>query len=213
MRTTVQVTVAPEKEPVALDRVKQHCRVDNATDDLLLMDLVATARIMAEGYLGRSLITQTIRWTVRPESMVRPARSVFPPSLNLPRSPVQSISSVVALDALGNSTTIAAASLPIVPPALFTGYIADLTLEPARLRLGWNTVLSDGRLLGSVQLDHVAVTMIAGYGDPETVPRNIVQAILLYVAFLYENRGDDGGEIPKAVERLLDRDRLQFLGG
>ena len=44
----------------------------NSDDDLLASYLTA-ARIMAEGYLSRALITQTLLWTVRPSSMLRPA--------------------------------------------------------------------------------------------------------------------------------------------
>jgi uncharacterized phiE125 gp8 family phage protein len=59
----------------------------------------------------------------------------------------------------------------------------------------------------------VQVQMIAGYGpDATTVPPTIIQAIMMTAAFLYEHRGDAGGELPQAVQWLLDRDRLYFLG-
>jgi len=45
------------------------------------------------------------------------------------------------------------------------------------------------------------------------VPLTIVQAIMMTTAFLYEHRGDAGGAVPEAARWLLDRHRLQFLGG
>jgi hypothetical protein len=55
--------------------------------------------------------------------------------------------------------------------------------------------------------------MVAGYGAPGDVPATIAQAIMMTTAFLYEHKGDTGGAMPEAVLWLLDRHRLQFLGG
>lgn len=211
MRSTIQVTATPATEPVTVQQVRQHCRIDQASDDELLAGYIKAARLMAEGYLSRVLVTQTLLWTVRPESSLRPERGRFCHPLQLPRAPVQSIATVTAVDTLGNSTTIPAATLPIVPPT-FTGYIADLALEPGRLRIGHATPLIDGRTLGHADLEYVQVSMVAGYGAAVAVPQTIALAIMLTTAFLYEYRGDEVAEMPRAAEWLLDRDRLQFLG-
>lgn len=212
MLSTVQVTTQPAGEPVDLEIVRQHCRIDSTADDNLLAGYVMAARIMAEGYLSRALLTQTLLWTVRPESMLRPERSHLRHPIELPRAPVQSIESVTVLDDHGNSTAISPATLPITPPP-FTGYIADLTLEPARLTIGPDTLLTGGHLLRHTRIQHVQVSMVAGYGDAAAdVPQVIIQAILMTTAFLYEHRGDAGGELPQAAQWLLDRERLQFFG-
>ncbi|HEY8685998.1 MAG TPA: head-tail connector protein [Chloroflexota bacterium] len=213
MRTTLAVTVAPDAEPVTVQQVRKHCRIDHASDDDLLASYVQTARIMAEGYLSRVLITQTLLWTVRPESLLRPDwRFVIGP-LELPRAPVQSIASVTVLDRWGNSTALAPAILPIVPPTAFTGYIADLSLDPAQLRIGRATPLIDGRQFRDATFENIQISFVAGYGEPAAVPAPISTAIMMGAAFYYENRGDAGAEMPKAFEALLDRYRLQFLGG
>ena len=43
--------------------------------------------------------------------------------------------------------------------------------------------------------------------------QTIVQAIMMTTACLYEHRGDAGGALSDAAMWLLDRYRLQFLGG
>lgn len=213
MLTTLAVTVQPDAEPVTVQQTRKHCRIDHASDDDLLKMYIQTARIMAEGYLSRVLVTQTLLWTVRPQVALRPGWSFLGGPLELPRAPAQSVTAVTVLDERGNLTTLAPAALPIVPPAAFTGYIADTSLEPGRLRIGHATILIDGRTLRQTMLEYIQVTFVAGYGEPVTVPQPICNAIMMIAAYLYENRGDAGGEIPKAAEWLLDRYRLQFLGG
>jgi uncharacterized phiE125 gp8 family phage protein len=213
MRTTLTVTTEPAGEPTTVELVKQHCRIDSNADDELLAGYLATARIMAEDYLSRALLTQTILWTVRPASMLRTEQTRLRGMLQLPRAPVQSIEAVTILDEWGNLTTIPVAVLPITPSAQILGYVADLELEPATLLIGRETVLGGGYPVRDTRLQHIQVSMVAGYGAAQDVPVTIVQAIMMMTAFFYEHRGDSGGTMPEAAERLLDRQRLQFLGG
>lgn len=117
------------------------------------------------------------------------------------------------LDEWGNLTAIPAAALPVTPPAQILGYVADLALDPATLLIGRETMLTGGYAVRETRLQHIQVSMIVGYGVPLDVPITIVQAIMMMTAFFYEHRGDAGGSMPEAAERLLDRQRLQFLGG
>jgi hypothetical protein len=55
--------------------------------------------------------------------------------------------------------------------------------------------------------------MVAGYGAADDVPATVIQAIMITTAFLYEHRGDSAAVMPDAATWLLDRQRLQFLGG
>jgi uncharacterized phiE125 gp8 family phage protein len=213
MRTTLQVTTEPSDEPVSLPILKRHCRIDQDSDDVLLAGYLTAARMMAEGYLSRALISQKLLWTMLPDPMSGRDQSRLRGPLELPRAPVTEVASVVALDVWGNTTTIAAAALPITPLAPITGYVADLDLTPARLTIGPETPLTGGSTLRWTKLQHIQVAFGAGYGKPGTVPQNIVNAIMMTAAFLYENRGDAAAEMPQAAQWLLDRDRLQFLGG
>ncbi|MGD0110189.1 MAG: head-tail connector protein [Rhodopila sp.] len=214
LQTSLQVTAPPAAEPATIELVRQHCRIDSTVDDDLLASYLTAARIMAEGYLSRALITQTLLWTVRPSSMLRPEQSRLWQPLRMPRAPVQSIVSVSALDDLGNTTTIAPAAFPVSSAYEVSGYYTDLALEPGSLAVGSSTPMIGGLLLHQTRMQYIQVSMIAGFGDTAAaVPLPIVQAILLTVAFLYEHRGDDGGDIPRAAEWLLDRYRVPFLGG
>jgi len=212
MRTSLLVTTPPAAEPVSLAEAKQHCRIDSSDDDRLLAGYLTAARIKAEGYQSRALLTQKLLWTVRPTEQLHPERSRMPRALYLPRAPIQSIESVVVTDVLGNATTILPATLPVPPNTPIFGYIADLALTPARLVFGRDTPLVDGTLLHWARLGDIQIAFTAGYGAAEAVPRSTVQAILMMTAFLYEHRGDAGGEMPTTADWLLDNERLQFLG-
>jgi uncharacterized phiE125 gp8 family phage protein len=214
MLTSLQVTTQPEVEPVTVQIARAHCRIDEASDDPQIGGFLTAARIMAEGYLSRVLITQTLLWTIRPQSLLHEERSRLRGELILPRAPVQEILSVTVTDRFGNVTPIQAAALPVPPNTPMVGYIANIALEPGRLRIGPDTPLTGGTLLHWARLDSIQVSFVAGYGDDaEDVPETIRRSILMTTAFLYENRGDAGGEMPKFAEWLLDRHRLQFLGG
>ena len=228
MRTALTVTTEPNGEPTTVELVKQNCRIDNDADDALLSGYLMAARIVAEDYLSRALLTQTVLWTVRPSSMMHSEQTRLRGPLQLPRAPVQSIVSVTTLDNWGNATAVQRAALPLTPPATsaadafqhigplrgpILGYVADLALEPATLHIGRETVLSGGFAVQDTMLQHIQVSMIVGYGAAANVPATIVHAIMMMTAFLYEHRGDAGGTMPEAPERLLDRSRLQFLGG
>ena len=212
MLSTVQIVTPPSSEPITLDIIRLHCRIDHDADDEILAGYAVAARSMVERYLGRALITQTLMWTITPENPLRPSWHFLRSSLLLPRAPVQSITSVTTLDQRGNSTTIPVATLPIVPPAELLGYRVDLSHDPARLYIGQSTVLSDGRTLRAVDLENIQIEFVAGYGaDPTLIAQPILNAILLYAGFLYENRGDVGAEMPKAAEWLLDPYRMMWV--
>lgn len=50
----------------------------------------------------------------------------------------------------------------------------------------------------------VIITFVTGYGDSGSdMPEAIRRAILLYVAYLYENRGDESIEVPINVRNLI----------
>lgn len=75
----------PAEEPLTLSEVKQALAIDSSEEDASLANLIKAARIMAEEYLKRSLITQS--WQLQFD--------LYAPSIVvLPRGPVQSVTSV-----------------------------------------------------------------------------------------------------------------------
>ena len=210
MYQSLRVTTEPALEPVTLDLARQHCRIDNEDDDMLLGGLITVARTLAEQHLARALITQGLLWSVadaplvgNPGGLGLPAPlQVLPLAfsyltlqrrpLELPRSPVQSVGSVQQVAADG---TVSAAD-----PSTYDVLLGS---DPARLRLRQALPAGGGYMIG----------FTAGYGDTgDAVPMPIRHAILFLVAWLYENRGDGDAEMPAVVDRLLAPWRLVTFG-
>lgn len=211
MRSTVQIVEPPASEPVDLETVRLHCRIDQSADDAILSGYARTARTRAEMYLSRALITQTLLWILMPESRLPDRRHRLHCALELPRAPVQSVASVTVLDVRGNTTEIAPATLPLASGAPLLGYRLDLAQTPSRLVIGPETVMSNGYWFRHTDIENIQVEFVAGYSDPTTIPQPIIDGILLWTGFLYEHRGDSGGDMPKAAEWLFDPYRLMWV--
>lgn len=209
MYSALAVVSPPQAEPVTLDLLRRHIRVDTIDEDDLLALYLATARATAEQFLGRALVTQTLRWVMADAPPANsfplypftafilplwlPYSALFQHPVELPRSPVQSIVSV-------STGRWGQADAPLDP----SQYQVDGDTEPSRLKLLGGA--------GACPSDHTIVEFVAGYASPDAIPRPIVQAILLMAGFLYENRGDAGGEMPAVAKALLWPYRLYTFG-
>jgi hypothetical protein len=212
----LSVITPPAEEPVSLDRAKAHLRVDHDAEDELIAGWVAAARGLTETHTSRRWIEQGLRLTFAdwPDggggSWVQNyiarttglAAAGIAGAIGLPVEPVISIDAVKYYGLDGTLATLTAGtqyqtwldhSPPLVAPA-------PLTLWP---------VAQVGRLAA------VQVEFTAGYGDSDDVPEQAKAAILLCLAFWYENRGDGADPtvmsglpqilgMPWAAKRLLD---------
>lgn len=184
---TIHVVTEPETEPVSLDEMVQHLRVDQTAEDDVISGFITAARVMVEQWSNRALITQQLIWTMSreaPEEMPSWPMSMWAPvggtMFDVPRSPVQSIITCSSIDQTGASTGI-------------TDFTLDNKLIPARLRL--NSLPFQGQL----QTEYWA-----GYGDTaDTVPPPLRLAVKMFAAHLYEHRGDDNVEMPAVLDYLL----------
>jgi hypothetical protein len=209
----------PAVEPITLDEAKVQARIDHDDDDALLEGFIGAAREWCEQFTSRVFITQTWRLTLdrfpvpgvmQPGSnhMVQPIHLGLAPSMigplqpveiELRRSPVRSIDKLSYIGLGGASVLLTDQQ-----------YIADLEAEPARVfppaSGSWPSTASRPAA--------VTIEFTAGYGDaPADVPKSIKFAILIYVAWLYENRGDTGdADVPQAVKALLRPYRLVSFG-
>jgi uncharacterized phiE125 gp8 family phage protein len=94
----LDLIVAPSGEPVSLAEAKLALRIDSKADDAHIQSLIKAARVMAEEYVRRALVTQT--WQLQYD--------LFAPSVvSLPRGPVKSISFVKVIGSDWQETTIA----------------------------------------------------------------------------------------------------------
>jgi uncharacterized phiE125 gp8 family phage protein len=174
------VVTAPADTPVSLAEVKAHLRVDDDTENALVTAMIAGAVGTAEFYLGRSLITQTLRLALDrwPNETLAGADRPWawgPRIIELARPPVQSIAGVTVYDEEDQAT--------VVDSSVYR--LANGSNARARLVLrqgqSWP---SGGRATDSIEIDYVA-----GYGDGGTdVPEPIRQGLLALIAFWFEHR-------------------------
>ncbi|QHC35357.1 phage head-tail connector protein [Komagataeibacter xylinus] len=210
MYSTVSVISPPAAEPVSLQVLQEHARIDYDYDNTLLGMYLSGARQAVEQFLGRVLITQTLRWVMAHQAPINqfplvpftayifpmwmPYSMLFQRPIELPRAPVQAINSI-SVGEWGTADTVLSADQ----------YSADLMTDPGRVRLHAG--------VATLPSDHISIEFVAGYGNDGTaVPVPIQLAILLMATFLYEHRGDDGGDMPDAVKNLLWPYRLYAFG-
>ena len=197
MQWALTVVQPPTVEPVTLDEAKAHLRVTDSAQDSYIQALIRAAREWCEQFQGRAYIQQRLRLQL--ETWPSGRRIV------LPRPPLVSVESVSYRNDEGH--------VIVFDPS---AYRVDTASEPGAIVLapdrGWPGEMLDEGL--PIQVDFTA-----GYGaDAAAVPQRVRQAVLLYVAFLFENRGDSLGQVglPKAVrdaiEALLWPDRVWYPG-
>lgn len=178
---------APAVEPVGSAEAKAHSRISLSDEDTLIDALIVAARQMAEQVTNRALITQT--WKLYLDE--------FPSGdcIDLPYSPLQSVTSVSYIDTDGATQTFSN-----------TLYDIDTISEPGRLVLKPDSQWPDTKL---GQVNAVTITYIVGYGDDaEDVPEPIKLAIKFLVGHWFENRelsspGVDVSLVPKTFDWIL----------
>jgi uncharacterized phiE125 gp8 family phage protein len=178
---------------VSVAEAKLHCRIDHATEDVLIARLLGVARKQCEqisqwAYTSRVMVSRVDCW---------PRGGCF----ELPYPPLQGVTSIIYTDTLDVDHTLDAAN-----------YVVDTHSTPGRILLKaaatWPT---DELQVGA----SIAITYVAGFGTEDDVPDTYKQAMLLLVGHLYENResvvvqqGIGLVEVPQAVEWLLLTDRV-----
>lgn len=90
-------TAAPASEPVTLEDAKLYLRVDADTEDDMITDMIVSARMAAEQFLRRALITQT--WKLSYDEHLEE-------QVILSVTPVTSISSITIFDRSGASNLL-----------------------------------------------------------------------------------------------------------
>ena len=188
------VVTAPADEPVAIGDARAFCRIDASDEDGLLAGLVKDARERCERVTGRALITQSLRLTLDhwPGHHFAGLRGLPPGfgwaegqpwgwgdgsrghAIELPRPPLSSVTSLQYVDMTGVLQTL--------DPSL---YQVDADGEPGRIVPAYGKCWPAARH----QLNAITVVYQAGYGaDPATIPCELTQRLLNFVAYCYENR-------------------------
>ncbi len=176
----------PGAEPLSIDEIKAHLRLDGMNEDVLLQSLLLTSRLHIETALGLALITQS--WSLVLDAW--PADGL----VHLPIAPVQLVSAVRVSDPNGLMVTLDGGE-----------YDVDASGRPARLYRKKGSWPVPARKTAGIEID-----ISAGFGgSANDVPEPVRQALLLLVAHWYEHRdpieiGTPSTAVPQAVSRLLN---------
>lgn len=175
--------IPPANEPLTLDDIKDHLRIDHEHEDALLMQLQAAARHTVERSIDQALLEQTWRQ--------------YEPGLGSDRCvrlrirPVLSVSAVTAFDGDGNPAVLASTDYHLVRDR--DGQLVEFAdnIDPALCANGLEIDVLCG--MGSLGLD---------------VPETLRHAILLLIAHWYEFRGavapqDQPVSLPPGFETLI----------
>lgn len=195
MRSHIQLT-PPGAEPVALEAVKAHLRIDGSADDPLLEGLNKAARMWCETYTRRAFVRQSWALWLSEPSACR--------ELVLPRAPLLGVTRVQLFDENDVATDWENAN-----------YYVDVAAQPGRI------VLRDGAVWPDLKraANGMMVAYEAGYGDDgSAVPEDVKLAIKQLAAHWYENRGEAitvsaPALVPMTVQALLTPYRLMSMGG
>jgi uncharacterized phiE125 gp8 family phage protein len=179
---TVDATV----EPISVSDVNGWLALN--TNPIRTSMLIKTARDRAERYMHRAMNTQSWRmsrdlwpggsvdWWDAWHAIRTEAGHYY---IELPYAPLQSVTSVKTYDIDDTATTITVDDV----------FIVDTDAQPGRLilRTGQPWPVDTRRGV------RVEIVYVAGYGDdPEDVPAEFRQGMLQHVAWMHENRGDEG---------------------
>lgn len=181
------VTVEPE-ECLSLEAVKNHLRVDDTADDALITGLIAAARQYVEEICNLALMPQTL--VMQKDEW--PSGTI----LYMPRVPLAEVTEIAYIDADGVSHTMDLEDV-----------IVDTISKPGRLILQDDADWPTSTLRSAAG---IAITYEAGFADPDRIPKPLMQALLLLIGHLYENReavvigsGINLFELPLAFKHLI----------
>jgi uncharacterized phiE125 gp8 family phage protein len=158
----------PAVEPLSLAEAKAFLRVETADDDSLIAALIAAGRIHVERQAGLALITQG--WRLVLDCWPENGRIALRPT------PVRALIAARVFDFDGEGRAVD------LRPFVLDATTSVLSFRP------W-TLPMPTRIAAGIELD-----VAAGFGDAAAdVPEPLRQAVRLFVAHWYENRGVVGG--------------------
>jgi len=183
-----KLITAPARFPVSLVEAKQHMNVSISDDDGYINNLIRAVTNSTEIYLQRALITQTLDVLF----------DRFEACIEIPKAPLQSVTSVTYIDSGGDTQTLATSV-----------YDVDINADPGIIRLAYGQSWPSVRL----QANAVTIRIIAGYGLAGPVPMSIRHAMLIQIAHLHEVRepvivGTSISSVPFSYESLLSPYRV-----
>ena len=173
-------------EPVTLEDIKSHLRLDIDDDDRWIRSRIKAARQWVEGQTRRCFKQATYDYAIDwgwPNFMGCPR-------IDLPLNPVQSVTSIVYEDGSSPRATLAASQYTVAARS-YGSFIV-----PA-YNVTWPTVRDVP--------DAITVRFVAG--DNSAIPEPLLQAMSMLIAHWYENRqaveAKEMVPVPYGIESLV----------
>lgn len=187
----LSLVTGPSTDPVTLGEAKAHCRIGIPDDDGIVAGYILAARQYVEGQTHRMMLTQT--WDCTFDDYW-PTKGCYY-HIDIPLSPVQSISSISYVDTDGVTQTLASDQYQVVVNR------TKAFIVPA-YNVTWPTIRRVP--------DAVTVRAVVGYTQ---TPDELRQAILMLVGHFYEQResvviGQTPFDVPMSVEALISPFRV-----
>ena len=208
----IKIATEPTIEPISIEEAKEHLRLDDDIDDIPVLTFIKSARLWAEKFTGRSFITRTVQQFLdstastldplyegmRTGVLTRP----YVNYIELAASPVLTVTSVNYYNDSDTQSTWATSN-----------YYVDNVSDLGRIYLrDGGTFPTDLRAANGLEINYTA-----GYGaNRSDIPSDIRLAMLQYMTFAYEHRGDferfPPPEPPKILNNLLYPYKILRLG-
>lgn len=184
--------VAPAYEPVSLAEAKAHLRITAAEDDALIAGYLLSATRAAEDYVRGKFVTQTWDYTVDNEWPLVMTGGYVRYRIELPLTPVVSVSSVSYVANNGATQTLSSLLYTVHTdgPVPYIQKAYDST---------WPTIRDVPAA--------ITVRFVVGY-QVQNVPPEIASAIMLGVEMLYDRNPNDREILELARNALLDPYRM-----
>lgn len=175
-----QRTSSPGLEPVTVDELKTFARIDGDDEDSLLESFIQSVRIAIEEYIWQALIEQS--WSVSfdwwPGEVVE-----------LPRSPLLSVDSIVAVGEDGTETVYSSSNYYVVTDSM-PGKVV--------IKSGASLPTNNNRMTGGFKINFTC-----GYGSAaSSVPAPLRTAVMQWATAVYEMRAMSP-EPPPDVKSIL----------
>lgn len=191
------LTMAPAIFPISRTEAKDHLRVSTDDEDGYIDLVIAAAVDYYERQAWLQLITATYEFYL----------DKFPEGntpIELPRPPLQSITSISYVDENGNTQTWDVSK-----------YEVDTSLLPGKVR----PTKSESYPGTNDQFKAVTITFKAGYGDSEEeIPDTILSTLKLLISYLYDHRDfvipqkERGQNIPMGIINMLQQNSVKRFG-
>lgn len=165
----LRVIQVPAEEPLSTDELRDHFRVLTVDEEPLIAAYLTALRTLAEKQLDLAFLSQTLEWTIDGFPCYDEANPFG--SIELPRKPLQSVTSIKYIDQNGTQQTWSSSL-----------YLVD-TLQ-SRITPAYGQTYPFIRYQPSA----VVIRYIAGYNGLALVPEDLRQMLRLGVATLFEFR-------------------------